>query len=90
MGVDGVADFNALRSGKQVQFCAFHVLAVDGEDVRDIPLPMRKANLERLLRGRSDGIYNSSGVNRGRSALKASFCAPSELALSCRIVRSGI
>jgi bifunctional non-homologous end joining protein LigD len=55
LGADGIADFNALHSGKQnaeVQFCAFDVLAVDGEDVRDLPLSMRKANLERLLRGR--------------------------------------
>jgi bifunctional non-homologous end joining protein LigD len=33
------------------------VLAVDGEDVRDLPLSMRKVNLERLLRGRPDGIF---------------------------------
>jgi bifunctional non-homologous end joining protein LigD len=29
----------------------------DGKDVRDMPLLMRKANLDRLLRGRSDGIF---------------------------------
>jgi bifunctional non-homologous end joining protein LigD len=60
LGVDGIADFNALHSGKQndqVQLCAFDVLAVDGEDVRDLPLSMRKSNLERLLRGRPDGIF---------------------------------
>jgi bifunctional non-homologous end joining protein LigD len=33
------------------------VLAIDGEDVRDLPLSMRKANLDRLLRGRPDGIF---------------------------------
>jgi bifunctional non-homologous end joining protein LigD len=60
LGVNGIADFNTLHSGKQngeVQFCAFDVLAVDGEDVRDLPLSMRKANLERLLRGRPDGVF---------------------------------
>ena len=60
LGADGIADFNALHSGKQngeVQFCAFDVLAIEGEDVRDFPLSMRKANLERLLRGRPDGIF---------------------------------
>jgi bifunctional non-homologous end joining protein LigD len=60
LGVDGIADFNALHSGRQnaeVQFCAFDVLAVDGEDVRDLPLSMRKANLDRLLRGRPEGIF---------------------------------
>jgi bifunctional non-homologous end joining protein LigD len=60
LGVDGIADFNALHSGKQnaeVQFCAFDVLALDGEDLRDLPLSMRKSNLDRLLRGRPDGIF---------------------------------
>jgi ATP-dependent DNA ligase len=63
LGVDGIADFNALHSGKQnaeVQFCAFDVLAVDGEDVRELPLSMRKLNLDRLLRGRPDGICQSA------------------------------
>jgi hypothetical protein len=43
--VDGIADFNALHSGKQngaVQLCAFDVLAIDGGDVRDLPLSMHK------------------------------------------------
>jgi ATP-dependent DNA ligase len=56
----GVSDFNALHGGKQngeVQLCAFDLLAVDGDDLRDLPLSMRKANLERLLRGRPDGIF---------------------------------
>src|ERR1700759_4603329 len=58
--LDGMPDFNALHSGKQnaeVQLCAFDVLALDGEDLRDLPLSMRKTNLERLLRGRPDGIF---------------------------------
>lgn len=60
LGVDGVSDFNALHAGKNngdVQLCAFDVLAIDGEDLRDLPLSMRKTNLERLLRGRTDGIF---------------------------------
>jgi bifunctional non-homologous end joining protein LigD len=60
LGVDGLSDFNALHSGKhgaEVQLCAFDILAVDGEDVRNLPLTMRKTNLERLLRGRPDGIF---------------------------------
>jgi ATP-dependent DNA ligase len=60
LGADGESDFNALHSGKQngeVQLCAFDVLALDGDDLRDLPLSMRKANLERLLRGRPDGIF---------------------------------
>jgi bifunctional non-homologous end joining protein LigD len=65
--LDGMPDFNALHSGKhnpEVQFCAFDVLALDGDDLRDLPLSMRKTDLERLLRGRPDGIF----VNHSRAA----------------------
>jgi bifunctional non-homologous end joining protein LigD len=60
LGVDGISDFNALHAGKhnaEAQLCAFDVLAIDGEDLRSLPLSMRKTNLERLLRGRPDGIF---------------------------------
>ena len=60
LGVDGISDFNALHSGKQneeVQLCAFDVLAMDGDDLRPLPLSMRKANLARLLVRRPDGIF---------------------------------
>jgi ATP-dependent DNA ligase len=59
-GCRGISDFNALHSGRQndeVQLCAFDVLALDGEDLRALPLSMRKANLAQLLRGRPDGIH---------------------------------
>ncbi len=52
LGVDGCSDFNALHSGKhndEVQLLAFDVLAMDGDDLRDLPLSMPKANLARLL-----------------------------------------
>jgi bifunctional non-homologous end joining protein LigD len=60
LGVDGISDFNALHAGKsnhEVQLCAFDVLALGGEDLHDLPLSLRKTNLERLLRGRPDGIF---------------------------------
>jgi bifunctional non-homologous end joining protein LigD len=62
LGVDGITDFNALHSGKhneEVQLCAFDLLAMDGDDLRDLPLSMRKANLARLLARRPDGIFIS-------------------------------
>jgi bifunctional non-homologous end joining protein LigD len=62
LGVDGYSDFNALHSGKhneEVQLCAFDVLAMDGGDLRSLPLSMRKANLARLLARRPDGIFLS-------------------------------
>jgi hypothetical protein len=48
LGVDGIADFNALHSRRQdeaVQLYAFDILALDGEDLRPLPLSMRKTNL---------------------------------------------
>jgi ATP-dependent DNA ligase len=63
LGVDGVSDFNALHSGKhnhEVQLYAFDVLAMDGDDLRDLPLSMRKANLARLLHRRPDGVFQIS------------------------------
>jgi bifunctional non-homologous end joining protein LigD len=60
LGVDGIADFDALHSGKQdheVQLYAFDMLAGDGDDMRSLLLSMRKTNLARLLARRSDGIF---------------------------------
>jgi bifunctional non-homologous end joining protein LigD len=59
-GVDGYSDFNALHSGKhneEVELLAFDILALDGDDLRGLPLSMRKANLQRLLERRPDGIF---------------------------------
>jgi ATP-dependent DNA ligase len=58
--VDGKSDFNALHSCKydhEVQFYAFDMLTGDGDDFRRLTLSMCKANLARLLRGRSEGIH---------------------------------
>jgi bifunctional non-homologous end joining protein LigD len=58
LGID--ADFDALHSGRhndEVQLRAFDILALDGDDLRGLPLSMRKTNLERLLARRPDGIF---------------------------------
>jgi ATP-dependent DNA ligase len=60
LGVDGVSDFNALHSRRrddEVQLYAFDCLALDGDDLRALPLSMRKTNLARLLVRRPDGIF---------------------------------
>ena len=62
LGVDGISDFDGLHSRKhddEVQFFAFDCLVSDGEDIRKLPLGMRKANLARLLVRRVDGIFLS-------------------------------
>src|SRR5262249_15276947 len=58
---DGIADFNALRSrrrGTRGLRYAFEVLTLEGEDLRALPLSVRKLNLARLLsRRHPDGIF---------------------------------
>jgi bifunctional non-homologous end joining protein LigD len=61
-GVDGRSDFDGLHSRRhdaEVEFYAFDIVVSDGEDVRKLPLSMRKANLARLLARRVDGIFLS-------------------------------
>jgi bifunctional non-homologous end joining protein LigD len=60
LGANEYSDFNALHSGKhheEVQLLAFDVLAMDDDDLRNLPLSIRKANLARLLARRSEGIF---------------------------------
>ena len=40
-----------------MQFCAFDILAEAGNDLRKLPLSMRKAKLDRLLARRPEGIF---------------------------------
>jgi hypothetical protein len=61
-GDDGLSDFNGLHSRRhddEVQFYAFDVLALEGEDLRALPLHMRKTNLARLLARRPEGMFVS-------------------------------
>src|ERR1700745_3953074 len=60
LGVDGISDFNALHSGQhneEVQLCAFDILAEGDDDLRKLPLHLRKTNLDRLLARRPEGIF---------------------------------
>jgi bifunctional non-homologous end joining protein LigD len=62
LGVDGISDFDGLHSRQhdyEVQFYAFDMLLSDGEDLRKLPLSLRKTNLARLLARRVDGIFLS-------------------------------
>ena len=40
-----------------MQLYAFDIMALDGEDLRQLPLSLRKTNLARLLARRPDGIF---------------------------------
>jgi ATP-dependent DNA ligase len=60
LGVDGISDFDGLmsrQSDDEVQLYAFDILALDGDDLRKLPLHLRKTNLQRLLARRADGIH---------------------------------
>ena len=62
LGVDGRSDFDGFHGRQhnaEVQFYAFDVLTSDGDDLRQLPLSMRKATLARLLHRRVDGIFLS-------------------------------
>jgi bifunctional non-homologous end joining protein LigD len=62
LGEDGVSDFNGLHSRRhndQVKLYAFDILALDGDDLRSLPLHLRKTKLARLLASRPEGIFAS-------------------------------
>jgi ATP-dependent DNA ligase len=52
LGVDGVSDFNALHSGKrndEVQLCAFDILVEGDDDLRKLPLHLRKTKRANVI-----------------------------------------
>ena len=54
VGVDGVADFDDLHSQKhndEVQLYAFDLLAIEGDDHRELPLHLGRTNLPGCWRG---------------------------------------
>jgi bifunctional non-homologous end joining protein LigD len=59
LGVDGISDFNGLHSRKhddEVQLYAFDILMREREDLRPLPLHLRKNHLAKMLQRRDDGI----------------------------------
>jgi bifunctional non-homologous end joining protein LigD len=62
LGVNGISDFSGLhtrRHDDEVQLYAFDILALEGEDLRKLPLSMRKTNLGRVLARRPESILDS-------------------------------
>ena len=63
LDADGHSDFNGLHSRKhdaEIELYAFDCLALAGDDLRGLPLHMRKTKLARLLARRVDGIHPAS------------------------------
>jgi bifunctional non-homologous end joining protein LigD len=79
LSADGISDFNGLHSRKhddEVMLYAFDILVSDGEDLRKLPLSMRKASLSRLLgppRRRNFPVRFRAGRHRSRPV---STCLP--------------
>ena len=63
-----VADQISGKHNDEVQLYAFDMLAGDGDDMRQLPLSVRKANLARLLARRSEGIFIAHDRSRSRTA----------------------
>nr|WP_233286238.1 RNA ligase family protein [Bradyrhizobium brasilense] len=60
LGVDGRSDFNGLHSRRhddEVQLYAFDILALEGDDLRKLPLHLRKTNLARILARHVHGVH---------------------------------
>ena len=54
-----MASLHSRKHDDEVQFYSFDIPVNDGEDLRRLPLSMRKTNLARLLARRVDGIFLS-------------------------------
>ncbi len=68
---NGKSDFsllqNSLKNSKNnLYYCAFDLLALDGEDLRELPLIERKEKLERLLFKAEKNIIYSSHTTKGK------------------------
>jgi bifunctional non-homologous end joining protein LigD len=57
VGVDGISDFDGLYSGKHGSTPS--TSSPHGDDLRKLPLHLRKSNLARLLARRANGIHLS-------------------------------
>lgn len=64
----GYSDFNALqkalseKDASSLRYVIFDLLALDGHDLRDVPLVERKALLERLLQGADPRFFYSTHI----------------------------
>lgn len=68
---NGRPDFSLLqesikKESKNLFYCVFDLLALNGEDLRNLPLIERKAKLERLLFKAEDNLIFSTHVENGK------------------------
>lgn len=70
------------KCNEEAQLYAFDLPSIGGEDLRDTPLLDRKGRLEKLLKGRSQGIFVAP-FERGA-------IGPDLLTAACRMRLEGI
>jgi ATP-dependent DNA ligase len=76
-GESGLAVFELIRSWRHdhaAVLCAFDLLEVDGEDLRRLPIEVRKAGLAQLLREPSPGIALNRWFAVGGDIVFAQAC----------------
>jgi ATP-dependent DNA ligase len=81
----GVSDFSALHSGRhndEAQLYAFDVIALDGADLRELPLFERKDRMAKLLHRRPEGIFVAP--------FEAGEIGPQLFEAACRMELEGI
>ena len=87
------SDFNGLHFRKhddEVQFYAFDMLVSDGEDLRKLPLSMRKTKLARLWRAASTTstwLRLAGGYIKEVTFLQTDFCRQLQLKV-CNLIFS--
>jgi bifunctional non-homologous end joining protein LigD len=72
---DGHSDFAALRTkagAERAAFVAFDLVSLDGEDIRKLPLEVRRARLERLIE--PSGIMFSEAIEVDGAIVFAKAC----------------
>ncbi len=60
LDVQSISDFDALHSNRHnddAQLYAFDLVAMNNDDLREIALIDRKAKLDKLLKGRANGLF---------------------------------
>ncbi|ARN82418.1 DNA ligase D [Methylocystis bryophila] len=73
----GLSDFTALvaaleaRDQAPIEYCAFDLLFLDGQDLRDLPLRSRKEKLRKLLEGHSGAIRYAEEIRGGGASVFA-------------------
>ena len=75
LGRSCVIDGEMMKHNTPLQYIAFDLLALDGEDLRGMPLLTRKQKLEQLLRGAPDIVQYSTHMEGNGAALFEQACA---------------